>query len=321
MDYQVRVVFLIKCYIVAFCALNSLQAQVQNDQDVYISDNSVFYIGSQSFDFGSGSISTSRTKVGYGVMSFSEETTFRGASDTHYVDGYAQTVSKSAFILPIGQDGFYAPVQVTPFSADGVDAAYFRTAADTIGTILDESVAAVSTVEYWDIKSTGVAAGFSLSWRPSSGIADLTSFSLTALSIVGWNGFAWIPIPSTVDEFSILGEASSLVSGSISSNAVLDLNAYSAFSLGTVSKKQEIAKDDKIKVIAFAKGNRLVIESSLPITSLSIYNISGKQIFTKHLDGSKKYDQPFNYPQTLYVAKIELSNGSSVQTKKILNIN
>jgi hypothetical protein len=254
-------------------------------------------------------------------MSFSEEATFNGASDTHYVDGYAQTLSKAAFILPIGQSGVYAPVQVIPLKTDGVDAAYFARTTDSIGSVLDSSVVAVSTIEYWDIRSIGVAAGIALSWRPSSDVADLTSFSLGALSIVGWNGFAWIVIPSTVDEFSILGEASNLVSGSISSNSALDLNTYSAFSLGTVSQKQEIAVVDKIQVIAFAKRNRLIIESSLPITGLSIYNIAGKQIFTQQLDGSKKYDQPFNYPQTLYVAKIELSKGSSVQTKKILNIN
>lgn len=321
MDYQGRLIVVFLRYIAAFCAFNSLQAQVQNDHDVYISDDSVFYIGSQSFDFGSGSISTSRTKLKYGVLSFAEEATYSGASDTHYIDGYAQTVSKAAFILPIGQDGFYAPVQIVPSRTDGVDAAYFRRAANTIGNILDKSVAAVSSVEYWDIKSTGVAAGISLSWRASSDVADLTSFSLGTLSIVGWNGFAWIAIPSTIDEFSILGESSNLVSGSISSNAVLDLKAYSAFSLGNVSKKEEIVKDDKIKVIAFAKGNRLFIESSLPITGLAIYDVSGRQIFKQQLDGSKKYDQPFNYPQTLYIAKIELSNGISLQTKKILNIN
>jgi hypothetical protein len=77
-------------------------------------------------------------------------------------------------------------------------------------------------------KSTGVKTGVSLSWRPSSAISDLTSSSLPNLTIVGWDGSAWVTI-SIVDEYSIQGEISSLVSGSISSNAQLDLSIYSAF--------------------------------------------------------------------------------------------
>jgi hypothetical protein len=315
-----KIVLCILCTII-FCKLNRLQAQVQNDQDLYISDKSVLYIGSESFNFGTGSTTTSRTKLEYGVLSFSTDATWTGASDTHYVDGYVQTLSKKAFILPIGQSGFYAPIQVIPSSSDGVDAAYFRSAPNSIGSVLDKSVSSISSVEYWDIKSAGVPAEIALSWRVSSAISGLTASSLAHLTIVGWDGSAWVGIPSTVDENSILGEKSSLISGSISSNSVVDLSAYSAFSLGIIAQELVIPKFDKIELIAYVNSNRLFIESSLPITALTVYDITGKKIFSERLKGDFKHNQSFNYPKEIYIVKIELGNGVSLFTKKIINNN
>lgn len=312
------------CFFLTFCLcckFNTLQAQVQNNQDIYVGDNSVMYFGSDSFNFGTGTIVTSRTKLSSGVLSFSDHTIWLGANEMHFIDGYAQTLSKSAFILPIGQSGIYAPVQVISSSSDGVEAAYFRTSAKAIGSALNASLSSVSPVEYWDIKSSGVAAKISLSWRTSSAIADLTSSSLAALTIVGWDGLAWVAIPSTVDENSIVGEESSLDSGSISANKAVDLGVYSAFSLGATVKKPKIPTLEDIKLTAYVHSNQLFLESSLPITGLTIYNLMGKQISAQDLKGEFKHDQPFNYPESLYIAKIELDNGAYFLTKKVINTN
>ena len=299
--------------------LNTIQAQIQNDGDLYISDHSLLYVGSDNFNFGLGSTSTSRTKVDYGVLSFSNGAKWSGASDMHFIDGYAQTQSNTAFILPIGQSGVYAPIQVIPSSTDGVDAAYFRTAPSAIGSVLEEGISSMSSVEYWDIKSVGVKAGISLSWRSSSAISDLTASSLPKLTIVGWNGSAWVIIPSTVDEYSILGGISSLDAGSISSNAAVDLSAYTAFSYGTATKQLSVPTLDKVELVAYVNKNRLFIEASLPITALVIYDITGKKIVSQLLNGDLKYDMPFDYANEIYIAKIELDNGTSLFTKKIIN--
>jgi len=299
--------------------LNTIQAQIQNDGDLYISDHSLLYVGSDNFNFGLGSTSTSRTKVDYGVLSFSNGAKWSGASDMHFIDGYAQTQSNTAFILPIGQSGVYAPIQVIPSSTDGVDAAYFRTAPSAIGSVLEEGISSMSSVEYWDIKSVGVKAGISLSWRSSSAISDLTASSLPKLTIVGWNGSAWVIIPSTVDEYSILGGISSLDAGSISSNAAVDLSAYTGFSYGTATKQLSVPTFDKVELLAYVNKNRLFIEASLPITALVIYDITGKKIVSQLLNGDLKYDMPFDYANEIYIAKIELDNGTSLFTKKIIN--
>ena len=309
-------------FVIVFFKFNSSQAQVENGGELYISDNSVFYAEGENFNFGIGSTTTtSRTKLNYGVLSFSNQASWSGANDLYFVDGYAQTHSNTPFILPIGQTGVYAPIQVIPSTTEGVDAAYFRTTPNTIGTVLDATISSISSVEYWDIKSTGVNSDISLSWRTSSAISDLTSSSLPKLTIVGWNGSAWVTIPSKIDEYSILGEISSLDSGSISSNTEVDLSAYSAFSLGTTTKQLLVPKFDKVELTAYINKSRLFIEASLPITALTIYDILGKKIFSEQLNGALKYEKPFNHADEMYIVKIQLANGTSLITKKIINKN
>jgi len=299
---------------------NIVHSQIKNGADLYITDDSVLYVNAETFDFGSGTIITSRTKLHYGVLSMSDGSSWAGASMSSFVDGYVQTHSTSAFVLPVGQYDVYAPIQVTPSTSEGLDAAYFRTPPTSISSVIDESLSSLSSVEYWDINSTGSNAVISLSWRSSSAISDLTSSSLENLTIVGYNGFAWVTIPSIVDEYSILGEISNLGHGSISSNKEIDLSSYSAFSLG-ITKKALIKtpEDSEVELTVYATKNRLFIEASRPITALIIYDIRGRKIFSDHLYGGLKYDLPFNYAEDIYILKIELGEGTSLFTKKIIN--
>jgi hypothetical protein len=304
-----------------FFTVNMAHSQIENGGDLYIGDNSVLYIDADSFGFGSGTVTTSRTTSNYGVLSMSDGASWSGAGTTRFVDGYVQTHSATTFVLPVGQSGIYAPIQVIPSTSEGVDAAYFRSTPNSIGSVLGESISSISSIEYWDIKSSGVKAGISLSWRPSSAISDLTSSSLPNLTIVGWNGSAWVTIPSEVDEYSIQGEISSLVSGSISSTAQVDLSVYSAFSLGATTKQLLVAKFDKVELIVYVNRNRLFIEASQPITALIIYDLMGRVIFSQHLNGDLKFNTAFINPDEVYITKIELNNGASIITKKIINKN
>jgi hypothetical protein len=315
-SFFVHILFATICF-----SLNVGQAQVHNGDNLHIADNSILHIDSGSFGFGSGTITTSRTASNYGVLSMADGSSWIGATNEQFVDGYVQTHSATSFVLPLGQSGVYAPIQVIPSNYDGVDAAYFRSTPNSIGSVLGESISSISSIEYWDIKSLGVKAGISLSWRPSSAISNLTSSSLTNLTIVGWNGSAWIAIPSMVDEYSIQGEISSLVSGSISSDAQLDLSVYSAFSLGATTKQLLVAKFDKVELIVYLNKNRLFIEASQPITALIIYDLMGRVILSQRLSGDLKFNTPFINPDEVYITKIELNNGASVITKKIINKN
>lgn len=311
--------FLFFLYISFGRGCTAAQAQIKNGQDLYISDNSVFFVGSGNFNFGTGSIATSRARGSHGILSFSAEATITGVDKTHYIDGYVQTLSHSPFILPIGQSDFYGPVQVSSMSADGVNAAYFRKPPEAVGNELNIAVTAISSVEYWDINSSGAEAEIALSWGSSSAIADLTQFSLGVLSIVGYDGQSWVSIPSTVDEFSIFGELSTLVSGSIRSNTVVDLTKYSAFTVGRIFQQEDFVESSAARVVASANENRLVIQSSLPIKSFAVYDLMGKKILAQRPKGEYRIDLPFDHAKAIYIVKIELENSLLIFTQKIIN--
>lgn len=210
-------------------------AQVQNNNSIYVSDNANFYVSTGNFNFGNSPATTQTTKTAstYGVLSFGATAQAFGATDNHYLNGYARTYGTTQAILPIGANSIYAPIAVTPNANTGVDGAYYRSAASTIGTAKQANVNTISSVEYWDIRSSSANAVISLTWRASSNIAALTAGSLNNLIIIGWNGTQWVEIPSTINVTSILGTTSTYSEGSITSNSIVTLGTFSAFSLGS----------------------------------------------------------------------------------------
>lgn len=220
--------------ILSLLGINCLTAQIQNNTAVYIGDNGESYLASGNYYFGAtpAVTITSRTPSNYGKLSFAAGATWSGASDSHYIDGYARTYGNSSFVMPVGQSGVYAPAQVIPTTTTGVDAGYYRSGAGTIGNTLASTVNAISTVEYWNIKGS-TSAIVAVSWRSSSNISTLTGGNINRLTIIGWNGTSWNEIPSVVDATSFLGGSSSLTTGSITSTSAVDLTTYNYFSLGT----------------------------------------------------------------------------------------
>jgi len=205
--------------------------QMATKGNLYIADNGNMYIGSSDYYFESGgSTATSRTASVHGALIF-DNATFNNASDSHFIDGYARSIGTAAALFPLGQTGVYAPARVSPSASATTDAAYYRSDASTVGSALDNGLNAVSAVEYWDIKSTA-ASTITLTWRASSNMAALSGNVLTAIVIAGWNGSAWVEIPGTIDTTSILGGASTLAAGSITTDAPVNTAGYTAFTLG-----------------------------------------------------------------------------------------
>jgi hypothetical protein len=56
-----------------------------------------------------------------------------GANDDILLMGMLKRKSNDYFILPIGQSGIYAPIQVVPSNYEGVNAAYFRKTPRSMG--------------------------------------------------------------------------------------------------------------------------------------------------------------------------------------------
>ena len=234
---KMKTVTLLKSsFILALFGVSTGWSQVQNYDNFFIGNDSHFYIGTDSFTMGSSAqTKTTRTASTYGVLIFGSGATASGAADANFLDGYARTMGTSEFVFPVGQAGVYAPIAAIPTTATGVDAAYYNANPTTIGAALDASVTAISSTQYWHMLSASADAQVVLSWRSSSNVSTLTSGVLTDLVIAGWNGTSWVQIPSTleVSANSFLGSDATLTTGTIITDAAVDLNTYSYFTLAS----------------------------------------------------------------------------------------
>lgn len=224
-----------RCFLLISLSISFLaQAQMHIEGNMHIADTGIMFLESGNLSFGlAGGTSTTRTVTDYGKLHLGTLVSTSGASSAHFVDGYVRITRTDALVLPLGQSGTYAPIRVVPGTTTVLDAAYWHSNPTTIGSVVDGSITALSTLEYWEVKSTGNSATLSLSWSSTSNIAALTGSDLTKLVVAGWNGTQWVQLPSTVDVTSILGTASSLSSGSISLDVPASLSTFAYFTLAT----------------------------------------------------------------------------------------
>ena len=240
-----------------------LYAQSSTLGNVYIDTNGEMTVyGAHSFANGAsgtmpGIVGTERDVL-TAHFSFAAGATWTGAADNAHVDGYVRTYQTGAFIFPIGDNGNYSPAGVSASAlANPTDAAYFQADPSTAVTsnlkggshgalptgapfstasFDAATLTAVSAKEYWDIDGT-TAALISLTWDAYSDITTLTASTLANLTIAGWDGTEWVNIPSTVDVTSILGGASALAAGSITTDAAIAPNTYTAYTFGDELKE------------------------------------------------------------------------------------
>ena len=261
--------------------------------------------GNHSFQTGSGlilpgKIATER-QVPFGLVSFNEEITHFGAADASFVDGYVLKRGNGPFVFPVGDNEIYRPFGAA--EAEGISGAYFRANPSTavtsrtigdqgnfpvlpIGGPFDLSAKAadvnmVSTTGYWDIDGEG-STSIILSWNIEDDIETLTSSTLSNLTIVGWTDGKWVKIPSTVDETSLFGSTSTLLTGSITSNVELIPTDYLAFALA----QQEVVPD--LTPIILMSETNFSPSNTIRNFEINLYGVTSK---------------PSSGPITIYVFK------------------
>jgi len=190
-----------------------------------------------------------------GFVSFFNSAKPLSVSDVSHIDGYVRSYQIGKFIFPIGDNGKYRPIAIDKSDIDNpTSAAYFgvnpsvATTSKLLGGIepvlpasgpfstasLGEKVLKVSNYEYWDINGT-VATKITLTWNANSNVTTITKGDFRGLSIVGWDGFQWVVIPSTIDGTSIFGTSSDLNSGSVTTNASIVPNTYEVYTLAGIT--------------------------------------------------------------------------------------
>jgi hypothetical protein len=238
------------------CTVAAYAQQGSQGNTTVFSGAEMTFFGSHDFLSGGsgtqpGIIGTVRTAP-YGVVGFASSAgSYTGADDANHIDGYIRKYGAGSFIFPVGDNGAYGPFAA---SADGTTGAYFHADPSVAvtsdlgggnypvlpsggpfpGSSLSAGLSAVSNIEYWDVDGT-TATPLTLTWDAGSNIASLTGNNLSLLTIAGWDGSNWVTIPSVADGTSVLGGASTLSAGSITSSSAIVPNTYNVYTLAAVN--------------------------------------------------------------------------------------
>lgn len=300
-------------FIFFFFGFNLLQAQVQNNGILHITDGDLFYVKSGNFNFGAdSSTKTSRTASTYGKIIFDAAATYSGAAPgaMRFVDGYASTNSSSYFVLPTGQATTYAPIGITNAAVTkGVSATYSN--LDLSTDAMDISVVKLpSSMGVWEV--SGDNAKLTLIW--SSSLSALTN-SIANLTVAGFNISTnkWEAITSTIP-------TGSLSSGTIqTSSALVFGSTYSKYTLA-VNQQDNLGNSDVVVNTVFATINNetLKIAANSPMANATVYDLTGRLVTNLTIGNQLQVNDSFLFAKGVYIIKINMDNGLTV-TKKLLN--
>ena len=217
-------------------------AQSKSYSNIFIPEKAfVSIFGEHSFIEGGtgvnpGMISTAR-KGSKGYVNFAAGSSWSGASDVQFIDGYVRVYHDNPFVFPIGANGKYRPVSIS--GGAKTSAAYFdrnpakvakgatgNKAATVSGQVVIERL---SDAEYWEIEGDK-ATNITVSWGVDSKIDELTQSDLSKLSIVGWKNGQWRILSSTYD----------INKADIASHTAADGSSLSSFAVGSISTREEV---------------------------------------------------------------------------------
>ena len=250
-------------------------------QDLYIGANGEFYLSKDAV------FTTNNTVVNVDDNgSFSMEAGSSWGSDQEYVDGNVTVYDNGETILPVGDNGVYAPVSMKHTGTSTAKYINSSPADGSNGTDVD----AVGSTEFWEMTGSAVVT---LPWNENSGITDLVNNNggaLSAVSIVGLDSGVWDLI-SASRSFTVSGD---LLNGEVSSDLdnEVNLNGFGQFTFG-IDRQIVLALDDLFlstgiellsNPVKYEDSEiRFVASGEMVDLKASIYDINGRLI--------KRYDK------------------------------
>jgi hypothetical protein len=74
---------------------------------------------------------------------------------------------------------------------------------------------------------------------------------------------------------------------------------------------------DNYTVHANLNNQTLSVKSSIPMTNVQIFDITGKKIYESNIENAIVFTTPFNNPQAVYIARVKLDNGKTANIKLV----
>ncbi len=299
-------------------------AQVGSSGNISIKEGgSLTVFGQHNFLTGSGLIKAgmiTTTRTGQkGYLNFAKGSSWTGADEQNYVDGYVRVYHDQPFVLPLGQDGIYRPILIE--GASQTSAAYYAQRPPNAkgSSNLDKAITSISSSEYWDIQGDQPIS-ITLYWDESSKVSQLTKEELSRLRIVGFKNGKWSAIHSTTDQAATQllpsSNTSTTQTGVIASKEKIVPNDYDYFTLGASQSTAEVRSTlDKVQVSLFPNPVRSELFVNLEKVkgeqgTLQIYNLYGQLITEQAYDPASttvRFDTK-DYLNGLYEIRVRIDH-------------
>jgi len=327
----------IKTTILSICSLfllltisESVVAQSSSGGKVSIRENGFISVfGEHNFMKGSGLVPAGKIKTARtgakGYLNFVTGSSWVGASDENFVDGYVRVYHKEPFVFPIGDNNKFRPVAIS--GGAKTTAAYFAESPATRTSEMpnedSKSLERISDKEYWDITGANPVT-ITFTWDASSNIANITNGSLKSLKVLGWTGNQWKVIDSGMDamEKSVVNQLQikgtpSFNQGIITTEKLIP-DDYEFFTLGATTGEAEVRSIEDFNSQFTMYPNPVQTELFVDLKKMSgkkgflkIYNLYGQLIQERVYDASSEDLQVFdasNMGNGMYKMHIKIDN-------------
>jgi len=332
-----RNIIVILSLIMAAYFTPSLQAQTSSGGKMMVAENgALFIVGKHNFAkgsglIGSGIIKTSKTGA-KGYVNFGEGSTWTGATQGRFVDGYVRVSHDHPFVFPIGNANNYRPVASS--GAINMTAAYYSEGLSKAYVNKESRLGQVSDREYWDIDGDAPVT-LSFTWGAESNVANMTDGQTDKLTLVGWRNNQWEIISSKIIPSKI---ATSSPISSVSNNSELTLThevATDDASKGVISTTNVVVPNEyqyiTLGVLGATEKSGLVSIYPNPVVQdvyvnlkelgtgkgeIKIYNIHGKEMTARTIDKESASIQRFdasNYVNGIYKIRINMDDNQVTQ--------
>lgn len=257
-----------------------------------------------------------------GYLNFTDGSSWTGADQDNFIDGYAKVFHDQPFIFPLGQNGVYRPIMIS--GGANTSAAYYAESPPSPSS-LDTEIQTIASNEYWDIKGETPIA-ITLYLDKNSPVATLARTDSDQLQIIGYKDGVWKSINSSLeqnDQVFLTAIKNVAKQGAfIATVEKIIPNEYDYFTLGIISPATKVRANlqeanfslypNPVKSELFINLDKFKGESG----TVSIYNLYGQLIEEQVYDSSNSvHFNTENYLNGLYELKVQFKNRREMTQK------
>ncbi|MEY2830423.1 MAG: hypothetical protein RIQ33_2281 [Bacteroidota bacterium] len=209
---------------------------IKNNNNAFVITNDSGIGVTNSINFASQIVSTTKSNLNIGAITFSDNATYLGTmSNSKFVDGYITKIGNDAFVFPVGNQNKYHPFTISAptNSASEISVSYYYAnpaSADLSGgahaaSSLQSPLTSIDNTQFWDVITSNTEyVTVTINFESLVG----KYFNISEVRMVGWN------ILNAQWEIIGNGMPTDLSSGNTITNESVNLSRFSAIGIGSI---------------------------------------------------------------------------------------